>query len=373
MLTLETLMYTVSTLINATETHMMKNIRRTTIRTLHIFMVSAMFVSTFNPLLAASTDAVAVTVEQVKLEQRIQPIRNSGRISQKSEMRLSFKTAGLIKQINVEEGDKVEAGQLLATLDLEEINAQQLRAASNYKKAADDLERFSKLYAEALVSLQVKQNAQSTSDSAAAELQIANFNKKLSVIRAPSDGRILKRYVESSELIQSGQPVLLLASEKQGSVVRVGLIDQDIVKVIAGDPATISLDAYPGRLFAGVVSEVALSTDSNTGTFEVEILIDDQGFTLRSGLIARVEITPVTGDLQYYIPVESVFKAENGFARIFVLDESKNVVNEVRVQIVEFLHDEVAVRGSLKRTDKVIRLGAPYLTDGNAVSVVEGS
>jgi RND family efflux transporter MFP subunit len=322
---------------------------------------------------ADSLEAVAVTVAQVKHEQRSQSIRNSGRISHKNEMRLSFKTGGLIEQISVEEGDEVKAGQILATLDLEEINAQQQRAASNYKKAADDLQRFSKLYDDALVSLQVKQNAQSANDSAAAELQIANFNKKLSVIRAPVEGRILKRFVESSELIQSGQPVFLLAADKQGSVVRVGLIDQDIVKVGVGDPAEIFLDAYPGRTFTGAVSEVALSTDSNAGTFEVEILIDDQGFALRSGLIARVEITPVSGDLQYYIPIEAVFKADNGLARVFVLDESKHVVNEVSVEIVEFLQEEVVVRGSLKASDRVIKLGAPYLSDGSPVTVVDGS
>lgn len=337
------------------------------------FLTLTMFIMAANPVFAGSADVVAVTVAQVKHELRSQPIRNSGRVSHKNEMRLSFKTGGLIEQINVEEGDKVAAGQTLATLDPEEINARQQRAASNYKKAADDLERFSKLYEEELVSLQVKQNAQSSSDSAAAELRIANFNKKLSVIRAPADGRILKRFVESSELIQSGQTVFLLASHKQGSVVRVGLIDQDIVKVGVGDPASISLDAYPGRKFTGVVSEVALSTDSNTGTFEVEVLIDDQGFELRSGLIARVAITPVTGDLQYYIPIESVFKADNGYARVFVLDESNNVVNEVRVEIVEFLPDEVVVRGSLKESDKVIKLGAPYLSDGNPVTVVDDS
>ncbi len=325
------------------------------------------------PVFADSTDTVAVTVAQVKHEQRSQPIRNSGRISHKNEIRLSFKTGGLIELINVEEGDEVKAGQVLATLDLEEINAQQQRAASNFKNAAADLERFSKLYEEALVSLQVKQNAQSANDSAAAELQIANFNKKLSVIRAPADGRILKRFVESSELIQAGQTVYLMASSKQGSVVRVGLIDQDIVKVGVGDPAVISLDAYPGRKFAGVVSEVALSTDSGAGTFEVEILIDDQGFALRSGLIARVEISPISNDLQYYIPVESVFKADNGLARVFILDERTNKVNEVSVEIVEILSDEVVVRGSLKISDKVIKLGAPYLTDGSIVSVVDES
>ena len=222
----------------------MKNTSRSNTIIFIFIILVVIFFGSLSPLQAGVTDAVAVTVERVKLEQRIQPIRNIGRISQKSEMRLSFKTGGLIKQINVEEGDEVKAGQILATLDLEETNARQLSAASIYKKAADDLERFSKLYDDALVSLQVKQNAQSASDSAAAELQIANFNKKLSVIRAPSDGRILKRFVESSELIQSGQPVFLLASQKQGSVVSVGLIDQDIVKVIAGDPCL----HFPGCL-----------------------------------------------------------------------------------------------------------------------------
>jgi RND family efflux transporter MFP subunit len=342
-------------------------------RTALLFATTVFVVLAANPLKADSTEAVAVTVAQVKHEQRSQPIKNSGRISHKNEMRLSFKTSGLIEQINVEEGDEVASGQILAMLDLEEINAQQERASSNYRSAAADLERFNKLYDDALVSLQIKQNAQSAHDSAAAELQIVNFNKKLSVIRAPAEGRILKRFVESNELIQSGQPVFLLASRKQGSVVRVGLIDQDIVKVGVGDPATISLDAYPGRKFTGTVSEVALSTDSNAGTFEVEILIDDQGFALRSGLIARVEITPVSGDLQYYIPIESVFKADNGLARVFVLDEDKHVVNEVSVEIVEFLKDEVAVRGSLKASDRVIKLGAPYLTDGSVVSVIDDS
>jgi RND family efflux transporter MFP subunit len=351
----------------------MKSMNRTTFAA-NMFYAMVIVLSSFaGPAWADSVDAVAVTVEQVKHEQRSQPISNSGRISHKNEMRLSFKTGGLIEQIKVEEGDEVATGQVLATLDLEEINAQQKRAASVYKKTAADLQRFSKLYDEALVSLQLKQNAQSANDSAAADLQIADFNKKLSVIRAPADGRVLKRYVESSELVEPGQPVFLLASSKQGSVVRVGLIDQDIVKVGVGDPASISLDAYPGRRFTGKVSEVALSTDSNVGTFEVEILIDDQGYSFRSGLIARVEITPVSGDLQYFIPIESVFKADNGLARVFVLDEDSHVVNEVSVEIVEVLQGEVAVRGSLKASDKVIKLGAPYLSDGSTVSVVDGS
>ena len=147
----------------------MKFLIRTNLLSLLVSMLPLTSMLAVSTVSADSLEAVAVTVAQVKHEQRSQPIRNSGRISHKNEMRLSFKTGGLIEQISVEEGDEVKAGQILATLDLEEINAQQQRAASNYKKAADDLQRFSKLYDDALVSLQVKQNAQTANDSAAAE------------------------------------------------------------------------------------------------------------------------------------------------------------------------------------------------------------
>jgi len=348
----------------------MKNLKSKIAITL-IFL--AIFALSSSQARADSNAAIAVTVAAVKYEQRSHPIRNSGRVSQKNEMRLSFKTGGLVQRIGVEEGDAVKAGQVLATLDLEEINAQKQRAASNYEQAAVDLARFNKLYDDSLVSLQVKQNARTAYDNAAAELKIANFNRKLSVIRAPADGKILKRYVESHELIQSGQPVLLLAASKQGSVVRVGLVDKDIVRVAIGDPASIFIDAYPGREFTGSVSEVALSSDSGAGTFEVEVLIDDQGFSLRSGLIARVEITPVSTERQYYIPIEAVIEADNGNARLFILNEENRTAHEVSVKVLEFLPDEVAVRGGLSASDKVIKLGAPYLSDGSAVAIVDES
>lgn len=320
----------------------------------------------------SSAVAVAITVVPVKYVQISTPIKNSGRISHKNEMRLSFKTGGLIKKINVEEGDAVKAGQVLAMLDLEEIDAQHKRATANFTQASADLERFNRLYDDALVSLQDKQNAQSANDTAASELQIVNFNRKLSVIRAPVDGRILKRHAESNELIQSNQPVLLLASVKHGSVLRVGLIDQDIVKVALGDPAVIFLDAYPSKTFSGVISQVALSTESAVGTFEVEVLINTQGYTLHSGLIARVEISPQLNNTQYIIPVESVYKAEHGVATVFVLDEGENKVTAVDVKIVTLLQEEVVVEGGLDGTDLVIKTGTAYLSDGSTVVVVDG-
>ncbi len=338
----------------------------------NVFSLGIMTIFTINIsyAIAENTNPIAVTLSQIKYEKRQTKIRTSGRVSNKNEVHLSFKTDGLIENILVEEGDLVQSGQMLASLDLEEIDAKQQKAISKFNKAADDLTRFNNLYDKKLISLQHKQDAQSTYDTAAAELQIANFNHKLSVIRAPTNGRILKRYAESSELIKSGQNIFLLASQEHGSVVRLGLIDQDIVKIAVGDLSLIALDAYPGREFTGYVTEVAMSTSSKAGTFEVEILIQDEGVLLRAGLIARVDIYPSQMEFQFFIPMESVFKAVDGKATVFILDESKNTVSEISVNIIDILRDEVVVSGKLKVTDKVIKRGTPYLSDGSVVSVI---
>ena len=112
----------------------MKNLKQNVTRATGLFSMLALIFLATSPAMADSPEAVAVTVAQVTYEQRSQPIRNSGRISQKNEIRLSFKTGGLIEQINVEEGDRVISGQILATLDLEEINAQtkDIREAKTY-------------------------------------------------------------------------------------------------------------------------------------------------------------------------------------------------------------------------------------------------
>jgi RND family efflux transporter MFP subunit len=332
-----------------------------------------MLVCTTVAVNAQPPSVVAVTVAPVKLEFRSQPITNSGRISHKNQIHLAFKAAGLVESIKVEEGDEVSAGEILAVLDLEEMEAQQMRAESHYKKAQADAERYSSLYKESLVSLQQMQDAQSAADSAAAELKIVNFNKKLSVIRAAADGRVLKRYVESGEMVQPGQAVLLLAENKQGSVVRVGLIDQDIVRVALGDPVNITLDAYPSREFTGAISEIASATESSSGTFEVEVRIDDQGYNLRSGLIARVQILPASGESQFYLPIESVVSVDNGMATIFVMDDLSQSVKELQVELVDLLSNEAVVRGDLKTSDHVIKLGAPYLSDGALVSVISAT
>src|SRR5690606_10473773 len=96
---------------------------------------------------------------------------------------------------------------------------------------------------------------------AAATLQEVQFNRDHATINAPDDGVVLRKFAEERELVQTGEPVLLMGPRSGGYIVRTGLSDRDVVKLRLGDPATISLDAWPGRILKGKVVEIPGAAD----------------------------------------------------------------------------------------------------------------
>ncbi|WP_315820589.1 efflux RND transporter periplasmic adaptor subunit [Paraflavitalea speifideaquila] len=120
-------------------------------------------------------------------------MRYSGTIASTSQATLSFKTGGIISKIYVKEGDHVAKGQLLATLDLTEINAQVQQAVQGSEKAQRDVTRARNLYNDTVATLEQLQNATTQQQVAAEGLRIARFNQQYAQIRATENGTILKR------------------------------------------------------------------------------------------------------------------------------------------------------------------------------------
>ena len=110
---------------------------------------------------AASTidDAIAVKLQPVTTTQYAPVLKYSGSMASTAEARLSFKIGGIISKIYVKEGDHVVKGQLLATLDLTEINAQVQQATQNAEKAQRDVTRARNLYNDTVATLEQLQNA----------------------------------------------------------------------------------------------------------------------------------------------------------------------------------------------------------------------
>ncbi|QEC68358.1 biotin/lipoyl-binding protein [Panacibacter ginsenosidivorans] len=138
-------------------------------------------------------DAVVVRTQPVTFTDYASKLEYSGSLASTSETKLSFKIGGIISKIYVKEGDHVSKGQLLATLDLTEINAQVQQASQATEKAIRDENRIKNLFADTAATLEQLQNVQTQLNVANESLRIAKFNQQYAQIRATEDGTIIKK------------------------------------------------------------------------------------------------------------------------------------------------------------------------------------
>lgn len=357
-------------------------------------------------LIAACGDSVAPETAQEKITAK--PVETttatpityqhevfaSGRLSSSEEAKLSFKTGGIIKKINVREGQKVRKGQQLAELELEEIRAQSQQAEIGEQQAAisienaklalrlaeRDYENAMGLYKDSVATLEQLQNAEVQLDNARNQLaaaekglsfskqnvEIAQFNLRHSTITAPANGVILKKVAEVNELVGPGTPVFLFGSEDKAQIIRVNVTDKDIIFIQLGDRAGIDFDAYPHHTFKGIVREVASMADPYTGTFEVEIEVEAEGRQLLTGFIGTVNIHTQASQELVAIPIDALVGANEQTGQVFTVEGGKATSKSVRIFRIE--KDQILLSDGLKPGTEVVVRGNGYLEDADLVT-----
>jgi len=314
------------------------------------------------------SDGVPVRTASATAGPAAAPINSNGIVATRDEMRLSFKTGGIVRRILVEEGQTVRKGQLLAELDLTEVDAGAEQARQAADKAQRDLERGERLHADQVISLEMLQNLRTQAAVLRAARDAAVFNLQYSKIIAPRDGVVLRKLIEERELVPPGQPVLIQSGIERGYIVRLALADRDLLRVALDDRANIVLDAYPEQVFGGKVRQISAAADPRNGLFPVEVHFDptpDQA--LASGLIAKVTITPANAGASTltYIPIAALVEGEGGIARVFVVEGDVARKREVRVAFIT--GTEVALRDGLAVGTQLVTEGALYLVDGTRI------
>ena len=315
--------------------------------------------------------SIAVKTAPVVRRDLALPIHASGKLSSVSEIRLSFKIGGIVDAIYADEGEQVSHGETLASLKLDEIDAQVTRALSGYEKAERDYERAKRLYADSVATLEQVQDAETGFEVAGSALKVPRFNRDHSTIRAPADGRILRRFAEANELVGAGTPIFLFGTAGNGWTVRVGVVDRDVIRIQIGDSASVSFDAYPGREFAALITEVAETADPLSGVYEVELLIADAGPKLVSGFVAKVDILPADRRSFFVVPIEALVEADGNRGFVYEPSESQDRVVKVPVTVGYVYDGMVAVETGLEGVGEVVTQGAVYLTEDATIRIVD--
>ena len=321
--------------------------------------------------LEAKNRVTPVKMQEVDMRYEAIPIRVIGRLAPNQEVKLSFKIGGIIARITVDEGSYVNKGDLIAELRQDEIAAQVLKASRALEKAQRDLDRVKKMYDEGAATLENVQDLTTLVEVSQADLNIANFNKSFSQIRAEVNGRVLRRLAEPNETVGPGQPILVVAADQlTAHQMRVSVSDKEVAQLSIGNDAKLEFDAFPGQVFQGRIIQIAETANPLTATFDVEISVRAGSSRLRNGFIGRAEIQPALKDSFYIIPMSAIVEADEGDIVVFSPDDAQQSVIRHVVTPKIIGENEVAVEARGIRLSRVITDGSAYLVDGDKIQVV---
>lgn len=299
-------------------------------------------------------------------------IRASGLVAYKREVVLSFKVGGVVQGFAVDVGDRVKQGQSLAILDTSEIDAQWREVVANVDKARRDVARVAPLVGKGFAAQARLDDARTALAMAEANRDSVAFNRSLAEIKAPADGVILAREVESGQIVPAGLTVLTLGDIDSGRVVKVGIADRDVVKIALGDSASVRLPGI-GAPTTAQVSRIAPKGDARTGAFMVELSLDDKTLLMPSGLVADVAIRPrsQTESKVVMIPASAILEGFGAEGSVFVIDPATSRVIRRRVAFGPLAGENVEIRDGLAPGEKVVSAGAGYLREGDLVQVTD--
>lgn len=301
---------------------------------------------------------------------RSEEVAASGLVSSTDEARLSFKIGGIVQQILVKEGQRVSKGQLLATLDLTEINAQVAQAKYGVEKSERDFKRVQNMYKDTAATLEQMQNATTGYEVAQQNLQIAKFNQSFAKIVSPINGVVVRKLANEGELTGPGNPILFLNSSSASDwVVRVGITDKDWARLKLGDKASITLDAYPDEPLSGTISELTPIADPMNKLYEVEIKIAPNGKRIASGMFAKISLRPAQSRSYAVVPIEAIMEGSGKDAFVFVLDETRKKAKKIPIKVGYIEDNKVLITDGLEGVKEVIVGGSAFLANESRVLI----
>ncbi len=325
-----------------------------------------------NPPTALPVPVRVVPAPRVALEH---PLRAIGRLGHKHSFTLSFKNGGTVRSLLVQEDALVKKGQPLAVVDRTEIDAQVAQARAALDKSERDRARVERLHATGAVAQIDADDAHTASDIAHATLAAALYNQGATVLVAPEDGRVDKRLVEVGEQVAPGTPVYAMSGGTAGLVLRVGVVDRDLVDLSLGDPAKITLDALPSEELDGNVSEIARVPSPTSGTYEIELRLTKANPRLASGMTAKAVIARRPAPALPVVPLSALIDANGASAAVYTLVPlgSGFTVQKTAIEIARLDGDRVAVRSGLTGSEQILSEGAAFVEPGRSVRPVENN
>ncbi len=318
-------------------------------------------------------------------------VEATGNLTGWDEVIVSNEIPGIVGKINADLGDRVKEGSVLAVLDQREaqLNLEEAEASlqtsvkglerekARQNDAATTFKRYEELFRQAMVSAsqydsaktqyevaQAQANeAQAKVDQAKARLRFAKKRLSDTVIKAPISGEVRRRAVSVGEAVKDKANLFNIVSTGRLKF-RGSIAEAAVPEVRAGQPVTLTVEAFKDRKFKGVLRRISPSVDVETRTLEIEAEVPNPEGLLKPGFFARGIISTKKEANVPFVP-ESAIYSFVGITKVFVIEDG--VAKERMVKTGVRQADMVEVIDKLKPGETVALTNLSALFDGAKV------
>ncbi|MCJ7555442.1 MAG: efflux RND transporter periplasmic adaptor subunit [Gammaproteobacteria bacterium] len=279
------------------------------------------------------------------------------------------KVGGEVRQLLVEEGDEVKAGQVLAVLDGDRLRLELKQTEANMNKLEREYQRNLDLHDKGLVSVGAFENIKYELDALRAGYDRAKLELSYTQLRAPIDGVIAERFIKVGNTLSANDRTFHVTTLKP-LIIYLHAPEKEYRKIQPGQSSMVEVDALKGRRFPADVARISPIIDPASGTFKITIEVDDPSRNLKPGMFGRVHIVHEIHDNALVIPREAIV-VDGEEEAVFLIEDCKAVRRQLSTGIT--LDGQVEVLSGLSDGDRFVLVGQAGLKDGAKVQVVNES
>jgi RND family efflux transporter MFP subunit len=325
--------------------------------------------------------AQTVAVQDVGKVKKEDNVALTGSLEALNEAFISPKVPGRVSRVLVENGAFVAVGQPLVLLEDTEYSNALAIARATLKKAEANLasvrvnyDRFRELYQGKVISEKDFEDAQTglmlaEADTDAAAAAVANAEEALSgaTVVSPLNGVVANRNVTPGQVVSAG--FTLMAVEDISSIYALVNIEQkDLGKIKPGLPATVTVEAFSGRLFNGVVEIINPAANKDARVFETKIKVENQEGLLKPGMFSIVQIKTGEGGEVLAVPQNSLVSIQGMF---FAFVTEGDRVKRRQVEIGQVIDQLVEIKSGLAAGQKIVVTNVNKLKDQDKIIIAD--
>ncbi len=273
---------------------------------------------------------------------------------------------GIVEKIHKEEGDYVEKGQILLTLEAREYVLAEERANVEYQQQLSNYKRLEAMHAKNLLSDDEFERARYTMESARIAWEEAKLNLDYTHIKSPISGHIGERSAKIGERIQPTDRLFSVVNNSQVIAV-VYVPEKSLNKLEIGQKALINSDNLGDEVFEGWVKRISPVVDPASGTFKVTVGVKNREDRLRPGMFVNVELIIETRMNAVLIPKTAVVY-ENEYMNVYVVRDT--VAYKIRLQPGFEDNQKVQSLAEINEGDQIIVVGQSGMKDKTRVKIV---